>query len=226
LAPFLQPAAAEVSPPSGKLLTIREVAGQLGIGYSKTHELVTRGEIASISIERSRRVSPQALAEFITRSTDEPANVGSATPARRTPDRRTSQPAIRRPAIPSPGRSQSPLPSPAPRKTPPALDLSPKPETSAAPRFSEQELLKFVADLKKHGWPDDLAELIGADHRQRVTRTYAVSINDAAAYLGITRYAIGKLVDAGKLRQFVIQPIYSGQKPTFRIRADDVVALK
>lgn len=94
------------------------------------------------------------------------------------------------------------------------------------PPYSEPELLEFVARLKEHGWPDDLADLIGADHRQRLTRTYAISIKDAATYLGITRYAIGKLVSTGKLRQFIIQPLYSGEKPTFRIRADDMVALK
>jgi excisionase family DNA binding protein len=66
LAPFLQPPSVDVSPPSTRLLTVRKVAGRLGIGYSKTYELVTRGEIASISIGRSRRVSPAALAKFIT----------------------------------------------------------------------------------------------------------------------------------------------------------------
>ena len=94
------------------------------------------------------------------------------------------------------------------------------------PRYDEQGLLKFIATFKEHGWPDDLADLIGADYRQRLTRTYAVPINDAATYLGVTRWAIGKLVSTGRLRQFVIQPLSKGEKPAFRIRADDLLALK
>jgi hypothetical protein len=92
--------------------------------------------------------------------------------------------------------------------------------------LSEADVEIFVAGLKEDGWPDDLAELIGADHRERVTRTYALTIKDAATFLGVTRYAIGKLVDAGRLRRFTIRPRYHGAKSAVRLRADDVADLE
>jgi hypothetical protein len=84
----------------------------------------------------------------------------------------------------------------------------------------------IAAGLKERGSPDDLAKLIGADDRRRVIRTYVEFINHVATYLGISRYAVEKLLKAGKLRQFTVQSTTKANEIAIPIRVDDVVALK
>ena len=52
-----------------------------------------------------------------------------------------------------------------------------------------------------------------------------MTINDAAKYLGLSRYGVEKLVKAGKLRRLTIAPMYRDQKPETRIPAKDILAL-
>ena len=49
------------------LLSVVEAARQLGLGRSKTYDLVLNGEIASIKIGRSRRILPESLDSYINR---------------------------------------------------------------------------------------------------------------------------------------------------------------
>lgn len=44
-----------------------EVAKTLGIGRSKVYELITKGTLPSVEIGRSRRVTRQAVEEFVSR---------------------------------------------------------------------------------------------------------------------------------------------------------------
>lgn len=53
-----------------------------------------------------------------------------------------------------------------------------------------------------------------------------LAINDAAEYLGLSRYTVEKLIKAGKLRLFTIAPTYRGEKPAKRIPAKDVAELR
>src|SRR5713101_1250593 len=48
---------------SSRLLTVGDVADQLGISRNKAYELIYRGQIESLQIGRLRRVSPAALAK-------------------------------------------------------------------------------------------------------------------------------------------------------------------
>jgi len=48
-----------------KLLTVRQAAAVLGLSRSATYALVTKGDIRSLKIGRSRRVPVLALDEFI-----------------------------------------------------------------------------------------------------------------------------------------------------------------
>ena len=50
-----------------QLLTVPDVAGRLRISLTATWRLVHTGEIASLKIGWSRRVTPEAVAAFITR---------------------------------------------------------------------------------------------------------------------------------------------------------------
>jgi excisionase family DNA binding protein len=57
-----------------KLLTVVEAARVLGISRSKLYELLADGEIPSVRIGRSRRITMSALEEFIADHSDqEPA---------------------------------------------------------------------------------------------------------------------------------------------------------
>jgi excisionase family DNA binding protein len=47
------------------LLTVAEAAERLGIGRSHTYGYVMRGELPSILLGRSRRISAAALLEFV-----------------------------------------------------------------------------------------------------------------------------------------------------------------
>src|SRR6266851_2723758 len=79
LVPLLSPRTPGMSP--SRLLTVRDVADQLGASRSKAYELIYTGQIESLAIGRLRRVSPAALAKFI------------ASPAE--PGRLPNQPVIR-----------------------------------------------------------------------------------------------------------------------------------
>jgi len=67
------PGMKEASAPSRGLLRVEEAALWLGLGRTKTYELVARGELASVSIGRSRRVPVSALHSFVERLTAEGA---------------------------------------------------------------------------------------------------------------------------------------------------------
>lgn len=49
------------------LLRVEEAAEWLGLGRTKTYELVARGELRSVCIGRSRRVPLSALLSFVER---------------------------------------------------------------------------------------------------------------------------------------------------------------
>ena len=84
----------------------------------------------------------------------------------------------------------------------------------------------MIDGLKTSGWPDDLVKQIEADMHNRVHRVYVLDIKSVQNYLGISRYAVGKLVKAGKIRQFTIAPQYRDQKPAVRIPVVDVLTLQ
>jgi len=48
------------------LFTAEEAAGALRVGRSKVYELMRSGELRSIKIGGSRRISASALAEYVT----------------------------------------------------------------------------------------------------------------------------------------------------------------
>ena len=52
---------------TGLLLTVPEAAEALAISRSKLYELLTSGVVASIRIDRSRRIPLAALDEYISR---------------------------------------------------------------------------------------------------------------------------------------------------------------
>ena len=57
-----------------QLLTIVDAARHLGISRSKLYELLADGELPSVRIGRTRRISMTALEEFVADHTDrEPA---------------------------------------------------------------------------------------------------------------------------------------------------------
>jgi excisionase family DNA binding protein len=53
-----------------KLLTVVEAAHELGISRSKLYELLADGELPSVRIGRTRRISVTALEEFVAAHTD------------------------------------------------------------------------------------------------------------------------------------------------------------
>lgn len=57
--------------PQRVLLTVEEAAEQLGIGRTKTYELVKKGEIESIQIGRLRRIPTSAIHEYAARLVNE-----------------------------------------------------------------------------------------------------------------------------------------------------------
>lgn len=48
-----------------KLLTIKDASDELRLSRSQIYELIKRGELRSLTIGKSRRVTPDALDEFI-----------------------------------------------------------------------------------------------------------------------------------------------------------------
>ena len=56
-----------------QLLSVKEIEQSLGLGHTKTSELIRTGEIQSIKIGRSRRSTPEWISEFIQRKLKEQA---------------------------------------------------------------------------------------------------------------------------------------------------------
>ena len=56
------------------LLTVKEAANRTRIGQTLFYELLNRGEIASIKVNRRRLIPVQALAEFLERKLTEAAS--------------------------------------------------------------------------------------------------------------------------------------------------------
>lgn len=53
-------------PTTNKLLTVRDIVEQLNISESTANRLLRTGQIASLKIGRARRITPEALNNFIT----------------------------------------------------------------------------------------------------------------------------------------------------------------
>lgn len=51
--------------PERMLLTVEEAAEVLRIGRSLMYELIARGAVKSVRVGRLRRISPEALAEYV-----------------------------------------------------------------------------------------------------------------------------------------------------------------
>jgi excisionase family DNA binding protein len=221
LAPLAQPAPTPLAQTMTRLLNVREVADRLGVSRNKVYELLYKGEIHSLAIGRTRRISPVALAEFISRPREnalddtpppprpEPEQSGSYRRSPRTLSPRVEQPKARRP------------------KAGDVIDLSPKPLPlgSRDLNMSSEEFEHALASMVEKGWPADVVDQIRADRKDGVHRVNLLTINDAAKYLGLSRYGVEKLVKAGKLRRFTIAPMYRDQKPETRIPAKDILAL-
>jgi len=216
-----------VAPPSetqtpvadtAKLLTVAEVAARLGISRTQTYHLIHRGDIRSLTIGRSRRVAPAALAAFIAAPGDNATSgFQMAPPLRSTTDVRT------------PHHVTAPEPKPrvvrakAPR---PPVDLTPQKRSSDSTwRLSDEELDEALLSMLEKGWPADVIDQIRVDHLAGVTRINTLTIKEAAMYLGLSRYGIEKLISDGKLRLFTAEPTYTNEKPSKLIPAKDLVAL-
>ena len=217
--PVMQPADPTQTQPSTRLLTVKEVADQLGVSRSKAYHLVLSGAIQSLAIGRSRRVSPGAVAEFIARpSADSP---DSYSPPRYERER---SPSFRKP---TPAALTKPeQPSRRRRKALYEIDLSPKPMESRDRWMTDEEWEKSLSGLVGNGWLPDIVDQMNADRRDGLRRAHVLGINDAARYLGLTRYGVEKLIKTGKLRLFTIAPIYRDEKPQQCIPAMDILALR
>ena len=106
LVPLLSPRTPQAPMSPNRLLTIRDLADQLGISRSKAYELIYTEQIESLSIGRLRRVSPAALAKFIAspaepgRLPDQPIiGPSSVSPTDRSPSSAAKGPKERRPQI-------------------------------------------------------------------------------------------------------------------------------
>jgi len=58
-----------------RLLTVAEAATELRLSRSQVYELLKRGELRAFSIGKSRRITPDALDEFIERKSTQGATV-------------------------------------------------------------------------------------------------------------------------------------------------------
>ncbi len=214
--PLLSPATPQAVRSSTRLLTVREVADELGISRNKVYELIYTGQIESLAIGRARRVSPAALAKFIARPAD--------------PGRQPYQPGIGPspvgPVSPSPS-SRTKLQKEQPRKMPREIDLTPKPVApEPGPQLTDDEWEQILGQMKDHGWPEDVVEQIRGDRKEGITRTYLLRVSDAARYLGLSRYGLDQLISAGKLRLSTIRSQYPAEKPEKLIPAEDLLTLK
>ena len=53
-------------PPHARLLlTVEEAAATIGVGRSLMYELIATGEIQTVRVGRLRRISPEALREYV-----------------------------------------------------------------------------------------------------------------------------------------------------------------
>jgi excisionase family DNA binding protein len=233
IGPLFQFPEAETPASTTSLLKRHETAERLGICRSKLHELVASGQIASISIGRSRRISPRALEAYIAGARGELASNGyvqALAPMSNTPNVRAPRPQpARQPAVPRPNYSRARAATEPKHHATLEQLLEPKPDTGG-PRETAQQYRehceRVIDGLKTSGWPDDLVAQIEADMHNRVHRVYVLDIKSVQKYLGISRYAVGKLVKEGKIRQFTIAPQYRDQKPVVRIPVIDVLALQ
>lgn len=221
LAPLAQQAPAPQAQTVTRLLNVKEVADRLGVSRNKVYELLYKGEIHSLAIGRTRRISPVALAEFIARPRENALD--PRPPMRHQLESSASYP--KSPQAPPPRAEQH-----KGRRSTAAhvVDLSPKPlpPGSSDSNMSDEEFESVLTSMVEKGWPADVVEQIRADRREGVHRVNVLTINDTAKYLGLSRYGVEKLVRAGKLRLFTIAPLYRDQKPETRIPAKDILALK
>ena len=204
-----------------RLLNVREVANRLGVSRNKVYELLYKGEIHSLAIGRTKRISPVALAEFISRPRE---NTLDYTPPPPRAELERSATYRRSPRTPSRRvEHRKALPS----KSSDSIDLSPKPlpPGSSDLKMSSKEFEAVLASMIEKGWPADVVEQIRVDRKDGVHRVNVLTINDTAKYLGLSRYGVEKLIGAGKLRRFTIAPMYRDQKPETRIPAKDILAL-
>lgn len=214
LVPQLPPAIGQAPT---KLLTVQQVADRLAVSRAKTYDLLYKGEIRSLTIGRTRRVSPAALTEFIARPKENPIDFNPSS-------RHLSTPHANSPKAPAPSQTSS---LKRRSKSAPNIDLSPRPvPASFGLAMSDPEFEEVVSSMLKNGWPPDVIGDIRTDHKQGIERVYVLAINDAARYLGLSRYGVANLIKAGKLRLFTIAPTYRDEKPSQRIPAKDVLALK
>ena len=216
LAPWLQltPAAEPHAPV--KLLTVREVADQLGVGRSKAYRLVTSRQIESISIGRTKRISPAALAAFIAA----PSEVKSLRLRPFAPQ--SNPPQLPRRQLRPVAREQRPRRQ---SKETRAIDLSARPAASHRPRLTDEQWTKIAEEMIEEGWPTDVVGQMEYDRRNGSQRRYVLTINEAAQYLGLSRYGVKKLIASGRLRLFNTAPANRGDKPSQRIPAKDVLLL-
>ncbi len=200
---------------AGRLLTVKDVADQLGISRGKAYELIYRGQIESLAIGRLRRVSPAALAKFI------------ATPAE--PSGQAHKPILRpRPESRSIGSSPAPeAPKGRHPKIRPEIDLTPKPVVpDPGLELTDDEWEQIFGQLTEHGCPEDVVDQVRSDRKQGITRTYVLRVSDVARYLGLSRSGVDKLITAGKFRVSTIRSQYRIEKAEKLIPAEDVLALK
>ncbi len=197
------------------------LAQTMTVSRNKVYELLYKGEIHSLAIGRTRRISPAALAEFISRPRERALDYTPA-PPRAEPERSTSS---RRAARTTGPRVEEPKAERS--KAGAVIDLSPKPLPlgSRDLNMSSEEFEGALASMAERGWPEDVVDQIRADRKDGVQRVNLLTTKDAAKYLGLSRYAVEKLVKAGKLRRFTIAPMYRDQKPETRISAKDILAL-
>ena len=203
-----------------RLLSVRDVADQLGISRSKVYELVYKGEISSLAIGRRKRISPAALAEFISKPADNASSIPPGTLYKPEP---RPQPAPSTPAPPA-RRNQG---GARKLKSEIPIDLFPKPMPANAHErhMTDTEWEHFCASLIEHGWPHDVVDQIRADRSEGVERIHVLTLDGAAQYLGLSHRALDQLIKGGKLRLFTIAPLYRNEKPAQRIPARDVLAL-
>ena len=165
LIPLLSPTTPQVSMSPTRLLTVRDVADQLGVSRNKAYELVYGGQIESLTIGRLRRVSPAALAKFI------------ASPAE--PRRQQYQPIVR----PSPVSPSSQSPSSAAKapkdrrpKIRPEIDLMPRSVAPGrGPQLTDAEWEQIFGELKEDGWPEDIVERKTVGQRTSSNRCVAIA---------------------------------------------------
>jgi len=193
LAPLAQHPPAPQAQTMTRLLNVKEVADRLGVSRNKVYELLYKGEIHSLAVGRTRRISPAALAEFISRPRENALDYTPA-PPRAEPERSTS---YRRSARTTGPRVEQPK---ARRPKPGAvIDLSPKPlpPGSRDLNISSEEFERALASMVEKGWPADVVDQIRADRKDGVNRVNLLTINDAAKYLGLSRYG-GREIGQGR----------------------------